>query len=220
MSNKSLRLDDTLYNYLCEVSLRESPVLRALREETAALPAAMMQIAPEQGQFMGLLVRISGARKALEIGVFTGYSSLCVAQALPADGRLYACDINAEWTAIAQRYWARAGVADKIDLQLAPALATLDRLLDSGHAGTFDFSFIDADKTNYQEYFERALALSRAGALILVDNVLWSGKVASAAAADADTTALREFNRRLHGDSRVDISMLPLADGLSIARKR
>ena len=220
MSNKSLRLDDTLYNYLCEVSLRESPVLRALREETAALPAAMMQIAPEQGQFMGLLARISGASKALEIGVFTGYSSLCVAQALPADGRLYACDINAEWTAIAQRYWARAGVADKIDLQLAPALATLDRLLDSGHAGTFDFSFIDADKTNYQEYFERALALSRAGALILVDNVLWSGKVASAAAVDADTTALREFNRRLHGDSRVDISMLPLADGLSIARKR
>ena len=221
MSYKTLKLDATLYEYLCRVSLREPAVLSELRAETAALPMAMMQIAPEQGQFMSLLARICGARKALEIGVFTGYSSLSVALAMPADGRLIACDVNAEWTAIARRYWARAGVAEKIELHLAPALATLDSLLASGHAGSIDFTFIDADKSNYQDYFERALALSREGALILVDNVLWSGKVASpAAAGDDDTAALQAFNERLHYDDRVDLAMLAVADGLTIVRKR
>ena len=221
MSYKTLKLDATLYEYLCRVSLREPAVLSELRAETAALPMAMMQIAPEQGQFMSLLARICGARKALEIGVFTGYSSLSVALAMPADGRLIACDVNAEWTAIARRYWARAGVAEKIELHLAPALATLDSLLASGHAGSIDFTFIDADKSNYQDYFERALALSREGALILVDNVLWSGKVASpAAAGDDDTAALQAFNERLHYDDRVDLAMLAMADGLTIVRKR
>ena len=221
MSYKTLKLDVTLYEYLCRVSLREPAVLSELRAETAALPMAMMQIAPEQGQFMSLLARICGARKALEIGVFTGYSSLSVALAMPADGRLIACDVNAEWTAIARRYWARAGVAEKIELHLAPALATLDSLLASGHAGSIDFTFIDADKSNYQDYFERALALSREGALILVDNVLWSGKVASpAAAGDDDTAALQAFNERLHYDDRVDLAMLAVADGLTIVRKR
>jgi caffeoyl-CoA O-methyltransferase len=221
MPNKSLGLDDALYDYLCAVSLREPPLLRALREETAALPAAMMQIAPEQGQFMALLARICGATTALEVGVFTGYSSLSVALALPREGRLIACDINREWTAVARRYWAEAGVAAKIDLRLAPALETLDALLADGHAGSIDFSFIDADKANYQAYFERVLELSRPGALILIDNVLWSGKlVGSIAPGDVDTAALRAFNECLHGDQRIDLSMLPLADGLSIARKR
>ena len=220
MANTTLSLDPTLLNYLREISLREPTVLRELRDETAALPAAMLQIAPEQGQFMHLLARICGARKALEIGTFTGYSALCVALALPADGQLVACDINTEWAAIARRYFARAGVAARIDLQLRPALETQDELLAQGHAGSFDFCFIDADKCSYQNYFERALALSRAGGLILIDNVLWSGKVARPEVADADTMALRTFNRALHADQRVDLSLLPIADGLTIARKR
>jgi caffeoyl-CoA O-methyltransferase len=219
MSNKTLTMNDELYAYLCQVSLRESPRLARLREETAALPEHPMQIAPEQGQFMALLVALIGARRALEIGVFTGYSALCVADALPADGRLVACDISETWTAIARRYWREAGVESRIDLRLAPALRTLDALIAEGQSGDYDFAFIDADKTNYMNYYERCLTLLRPGGLIVIDNVLWSGSVIDAADQDADTCAIRDFNAALHRDQRVKISMLPVADGLTLAMK-
>jgi predicted O-methyltransferase YrrM len=217
MSNQTLNLSEDLYTYLQRISLRADPVLEALRAETSELPGAIMQIAPEQGQFMHLLARIAGVRKALEIGVYTGYSALCVARALPEGGQLIACDINAAWTSVARRYWARAGVADKIDLRLKPALETLQNLRDEG---TFDFSFIDADKENYGAYFDLALELAKPGGLILIDNVLWSGKVADADVGDPDTCAIRALNRRLHEDSRIDLVTLPLGDGLTIAVKR
>lgn len=220
MSRRTLALDDPLYSYLLSVSLREPDVLRRLREETARHPEAAMQIAPEQGQFMGLLVRLLGARKCLEIGVFTGYSALAVALALPFDGRLVACDVSEEFTAIARRYWAEAGVDPIIRLHLAPALETLDGLLADGEGGTFDFAFIDADKVNYARYFERALELVRPGGLIVVDNVLWDGKVADAAVRDPDTTAIRALNESLLRDERIDLSLLPVGDGLTLARKR
>ncbi|MGD2137734.1 MAG: class I SAM-dependent methyltransferase [Gammaproteobacteria bacterium] len=219
MSNKSFILSDPLYDYLLSVSLREEPVLKRLREETARDAMSRMQIAPEQGQFMALLVQLTGARKALEIGVYTGYSALCVAGALPADGRLIACDISEAWTAVAQRYWREAGVHDRIDLRLAPALDTLDHLLQAGETGSFDFAFIDADKENYRAYYERVLALLRPGGLIAVDNTLWSGSVADPANQDPDTRAIREFNEALHADERVQISLVPIADGLTLARK-
>lgn len=220
MKKGVLGLDDRLYDYLLSVSLREPEILRRLREETAALPDAVMQIAPEQGQFMRLLVELIGARQAIEVGVFTGYSSLSVALALPADGRLVACDVSEEWTAIARRYWAEAGVADRIELRLAPALETLDALLAAGEVEIFDLAFIDADKTGYAAYYERILALLRPGGLVLIDNVLWSGKVVDPAVDDEDTRALRAFNAMLHADERVSLSMLPVADGLTLARKR
>ena len=220
MSNKYLPLNDQIYEYLQAVSLREHDALRRLREETARMSEANMQIAPEQGQFMALLVQLLNARKTLEVGVFTGYSSLAVALALPADGRVVACDVSEEWTRIARRYWREAGVADKIDLRLAPALDTLDALLRDGQAGTFDFAFIDADKSNYDGYYERALELVRAGGLVLIDNVLWSGRVADPAAGDEDTAAIRALNRKLHADERVALSLVPLADGLTLALKR
>lgn len=220
MSNRSIVLTDSLYEYMTDVSLRESPLLLALREETAGLAQRGMQISPEQGQFMALLVRLVGARRCLEVGVFTGYSSLATALALPDDGRIVACDVSAEWTAVARRYWQRAGVAHKIDLRLAPAAGTLDALVAAGHGGTFDFAFIDADKTNYLAYYERTLALLRTGGLVLIDNTLWSGRVADPEVADADTVALRHFNEVLHRDERVDLSLLPLGDGLTLARKR
>ena len=220
MSNKYLPLNDRIYEYLQAVSLREHDALRRLREETAAMSEANMQIAPEQGQLMALLVQLLGAKRTLEVGVFTGYSSLAVALALPADGRVVACDVSEEWTRIARRYWQEAGVAGKIDLRLAPALDTLDRLLRDGQAGSFDFAFIDADKSNYDAYYERALELVRAGGLVCIDNVLWSGRVADPAAEDEDTAAIRALNRKLHGDERVDLSLLPLADGITLARKR
>lgn len=219
MSNKTFTLSDTLYRYLLENSVHEPEILRQLREETAADPMSRMQIGPEQGQFMQLLVRLTGARRCLEVGVFTGYSSLAVALALPADGRIIACDISEKWTAIARKYWSAAAIADKIDLRLAPALETLDSLLRSGLAGTFDFAFIDADKANYQAYFERALTLVRPGGLIAVDNTLWQGAVADAGATDVDTVAIRAFNRRLKADNRVFQSLLPIGDGLSLALK-
>ncbi len=219
MSRKTLPMTDALHDYLLAVSLREPDVLRRLREETAAHPRAGMQLAPEQGQFLGLLVRLLGATKTLEVGVFTGYSALCVALALPPAGRIVACDINEEWTATARRYWAEAGVAGKIDLRLAPALQTLDRLLDGGEAGTFDFAFIDADKENYAGYYERALRLVRPGGLIAVDNTLWGGRVADPAADDETTRAVRAFNERLRRDDRVTLSLLPLGDGLTLALK-
>ena len=220
MSRRTLALDDPLYTYLLSVSLREPDVLRRLRAETAGHPQAAMQIAPEQGQFMGLLVRLLGARKCLEIGVFTGYSALAVALALPFDGRLVACDVSEEFTAIARRYWEEAGVDAIIRLHLAPAIETLDGLLADGEGGTFDFAFIDADKVNYAGYFERALELVRPGGLIVVDNVLWDGKVADATVSDPDTTAIRALNESLLSDERIDLSLLPVGDGLTLARKR
>ena len=220
MSNKSLGLAPQVYDYLLHNSLREPDVARRLREETAGLPLSRMQIAPEQGQYMALLARLIGARQVIEIGVFTGYSALCVAQALPQDGRLLACDVSEEWTDIARRYWVEAGVARRIELVLAPAMDTLQARLAAGEAGCYDMAFIDADKTAYTDYYEACLRLLRPGGLILVDNVLWSGRVADQGDQDADTLALRAFNKRLLDDERIDLSMLPVADGLSLARKR
>ena len=220
MTNKILNMTDELYDYMLSVSLRELPVLRRLREETASHPMAQMQISPDQGQFMNFLVRLMGAKRTLEVGVFTGYSSLSVALALPPGGRIIACDVSEEWTSIARRYWEEAGVAHKIDLRLAPALETLDGLLASEQAGSFDFAFIDADKTNYDGYYERALQLLRSGGLIAIDNVLWSGRVADPSVQDKDTAALRALNDKIHRDERVLVSMLPVADGLTLALKK
>jgi predicted O-methyltransferase YrrM len=220
MSNRSIVLTDSLYDYMNSVSLREAPVLQALRAETAMLTQRSMQISPEQGQFMALLVRLAGARRCLEVGVFTGYSSLATALALPDDGKIVACDVSEEWTAVARRYWRDAGVAHKIDLRLAPAAATLDALLAAGGEGGFDFAFIDADKGGYLGYYERALRLLRPGGLLLVDNTLWSGRVADPAVTDADTVALRHFNECLHDDQRIDLALVPIGDGLTFARKR
>jgi len=220
MTNRSLNLDDALYQYLLDVSLRESPLLKRLREETAQLPTARWQIAPEQGQFMALLVQISGARKILEIGTFTGYSALCMAQAMPADGRLICCDLPGEYNAIADRYWHEAGVAERIDLRLAPALETLSALERGGQSESFDLIFIDADKANYRVYLEHALVLVRQGGLILFDNVLWSGRVLEQSPESADTRAIQALNRGLLRDSRIDLSLLPLGDGLTLCRKR
>ena len=219
MSNKTFTLSDDLYAYLFENSVREPDILRRLREETARDSMARMQIAPEQGQLMQLLVRLMGARRYLEVGVFTGYSSLAVALALPAEGRILACDISDTWTRVARRYWAEAGVAGKIDLRLAPALQTLDGLIGAGGAGSFDFAFIDADKTSYQAYYERALTLIRVGGLIAIDNTLWEGRVADPTAHDADTQAIRDFNRHLRDDGRVQQCLVPIGDGLSLALK-
>ena len=221
MANRTLNLDETLYQYLLDVSLREHPAQMALRAATRDHPRAGMQIAPEQGQFMALLIKLLGARRTLEIGVFTGYSALSVALALPADGRVVACDINQEFTDIGRPFWDQAGVAHKIDLRLAPAVETLDALLADGQGGSFDFVFIDADKTGYDAYYERSLSLLRAGGLIAIDNVLWGGSVAKPAADDdADTAALQALNLKLQKDERVDLSMLPIGDGLSLLRKR
>jgi predicted O-methyltransferase YrrM len=220
MSNKTLGLDDRLYDYLLSVSLREPEILAELRRETANHPMSMMQIAPEQGQFMALLVQLLGAKKTLEVGVFTGYSSLVVALALPADGRVVACDVSEEYTAIARHYWEKAGVADKVDLRIAPALETLDHLLATGHANRFDFAFIDADKSNYDGYYERALQLIRPGGLIAIDNVLWSGDVADPSVTDNRTEKIRALNQKLHQDTRVSLSLVPIADGLTLALKR
>jgi caffeoyl-CoA O-methyltransferase len=219
MTNRTLNIDDHLYQYILDVSLREHPVLAELREVTRSQPRAGMQISPEQGQFMALLVKLIGARQTLEIGVFTGYSALATALALPPDGRIIACDVNAEFTAIGRRHWQKAGVADKIDLRLAPAIDTLDALIAEGRSGSFDFAFIDADKTNYDNYYERCLQLLRIGGLIAIDNVLWDGEVARPAQ-DADTAALQALNIKLHADERVDLSLLSIADGLTLARKR
>jgi predicted O-methyltransferase YrrM len=219
MTDRNVKLDARLYAYLQEHSLREHPVLRELREATAGLPHAGMQVAPEQGQFMALLARAVNARRAIEVGVFTGYSSLAVALALPPDGRLVACDVSEEWTAIARRHWEKAGVAGRIELRLAPAQRTLDELIEAGESGRFDFAFIDADKSRYGIYYERCLALLRKGGLIVADNTLWSGNVADPAVDDKDTRALRAFNDAVHRDSRVAVSMLPVGDGVTLALK-
>ncbi|BBK35874.1 hypothetical protein STAQ_09520 [Allostella sp. ATCC 35155] len=220
MSARLLPLTEHLRDYLLSVSLRETPAQAALREATRSVRGALMQISPEQGAFMALLVELTGARRAIEVGTFTGYSALTVAQAMPADGRLVCCDVSEEWTAIGRRHWEMAGVADRIDLRLGPALETLDSLIAEGGAGQWDMAFIDADKANYDGYYERCLALLRPGGLVLIDNVLWSGAVADPARTDADTTALRALNAKLHGDERVTLAMLPVGDGLTLALKR
>ncbi len=215
-----LLFPEHIHQYLVSQSLREPEILRRLREETSALPNATMQISPEHGQFMALIIQLLGARRTLEVGVFTGYSSLAVALALPADGKIIACDISEEYTSVARRYWKEAGVDQKIDLRLAPALQTLRGLIAQGEQGRFDFAFIDADKTGYDGYYECALELIRPGGLIMIDNVLWSGRVADADVNDADTAALRALNKKLHADSRITLSMLPLSDGVTLALKR
>lgn len=220
MSIKSTLVTDALYGYILANSLREPPALKQLRGETASHPHANMQIAPEQGQFMALLAELTGAKKILEIGVFTGYSSICLALALPAEGRLTACDISEEYTAVARHYWEQAGVAHKVDLHVGPALETLEQLLADGHAGSYDLAFIDADKANYDAYYERALALLRRGGLLMIDNVLWNGQVADPAFVDVDTRAIRGLNEKIHADERVSISLLPVADGVTLALKR
>ena len=213
-------MPEALAEYYAGVALREPPLFAELRRETAKLPQAVMQIAPEQGQLMAMLVRLMGAKRCIEVGVFTGYSSLAVASALPEDGELLACDVSEEWCAIARRYWVKAGVQRKIRLVLAPAKQTLDRELEAGKAGAYDFAFIDAHKTAHREYYERCLKLLGAGGLIAVDNTLWSGRVADAGNAEPDTVALRDFNAFVGRDERVDLCLLPIADGLTLLRKR
>ncbi|MBI1774920.1 MAG: class I SAM-dependent methyltransferase [Proteobacteria bacterium] len=220
MSSRTIELTQRLYDYLLGASLREPEVLQQLREETASMTGAGMQISPEQGQFMALLVELTGARKTLEIGTFTGYSSLAVARALPPGGKVYACDVSKEYTKVARKYWAKAGVADKVELRLGPAVGTVKALIAEGHAGSFDFAFIDADKENYDAYYEAALTLLKPGGLITIDNVLWNGRVADPAKNDPDTAAIRALNAKLRDDPRVTISMVPIGDGLMLARKR
>jgi predicted O-methyltransferase YrrM len=220
MSGRTLPLSDALLAYVARSSVREHPVLAELRAATASMPHAQMQIGPDQGALMALLVKLLGARRTLEIGVFTGYSALAVALALPADGKVVACDVSEEWTAIGRRHWEKAGVAAKIDLRLGRALGTLDALVAEGSAGTFDFAFIDADKQGYAAYYERCLVLLRRGGLIAADNTLWSGAVIDPKDTSADTAALRAFNEALAGDSRVDLAMLTVGDGLTLAMKR
>jgi len=219
MSNQTLNVSDELYHYILSVSLRESDELKALRAETAKDTMAMMQISPEQGQFMALLVKLINAKNILEIGTFTGYSSLAMAQASSDDTKIITCDVSEEWTSVASRYWQLAGVANKVELRLAPALDTLNSLVKQGRSESFDFAFIDADKTNYQAYFEKCLDLIRPGGLIAIDNVLWGGSVIELAKVDDDTVAIRQFNDKLSKDSRVDISLIPIADGLTLAIK-
>ena len=220
MSRHTTQLDDRLYEYFLEVSVRDDDLHRRLREETAKLENARMQISAEQGQFLTLFVGAMNAKLALELGTFTGYSALVVAMALPDGGKVIACDISDEWTRIGRRYWAEAGVADKIDLRLQPAVTTLDELITAGESGSFDFAFVDADKGNYDAYYERCLTLLRTGGVVAIDNVLWGGAVADNSRQDEDTVALRALNRKLQEDPRVDINMLPIGDGLTLAVKR
>ena len=220
MSRSTLKLTDSVYDYMLEHSLRESEACRLLREETAPMKMGMMQVSPEQGQFMAFLVRLTETRRALEIGTFTGYSALCVAQALPSDGRLVCCDVSEEWTSVGQRYWQSAGVSDKIDLRIGPATETLQALREDGEEDRYDFAFIDADKKNYLVYYENVLSLLRTGGVLLIDNVLWGGSVANPGKNDDDTNAIRTLNQHLRGDDRVLLSMLPVGDGLTLVMKQ
>jgi predicted O-methyltransferase YrrM len=220
VTRETLPLSPQLYRYLVDISVQETPVLQRLREDMANHPHSGCQIAPEQGQFMAWLVRLMQARRVIEIGVFTGYSSLWMAGAMPAHGKLIACDINREWTDIARRYWTDAGVADRIEVRLAPALQTLDELLRQDGAGSIDFMFIDAEKSEYIDYYEKGLQLLRPGGVIAVDNVLWDGRVADPADNETHTAAIRVFNAHLAGDSRVELSLVPIGDGLTLAMKR
>jgi len=220
MSVATITMTEALYDYLLKTTLREPELLARLRHETAGLPSGGMQISPEQGQLMGLLIELIGARRSLEVGVFTGYSSTVVALALPPEGRLVACDVSAEWTDVARRYWREAGVESKIELHVRPALQTLDALLAAGDAGSFDFAFIDADKPNYDAYYERCLTLLRPGGLVAVDNTLWSGAVSDETDQRETTRAIRALNVKIAADSRVTASLVPIGDGLYLARKR
>lgn len=218
MSSRTLGLSENVYSYMLDNSLRESEYCQKLRKETSSMEYGMMQISPEQGQFMGLLISLLSAKKVIEVGTFTGYSALCIAQSLPEDGKLIACDVSEEWTSIGRKYWNAAGLEHKIDLRIAPAEETLRNLLDE--SGTFDFAFIDADKVNYQIYYELVLQLLRTGGLLLVDNVLWSGSVADEENQEESTIAIRNVNRHIHQDTRVEMSMLPVGDGLTLVRKK
>jgi len=220
MSTRTIALDAALYDYWRSVSLREPSTLRAVREYAATHPMGSMQIAPEQAQFMALLVQLMTVRKALELGVFLGYSALAIALALPPDGTLIACEVSDEYAAIARQFWVQAGVADKIDLRLGPAIATLQQLCSQGEADTFDLIFIDADKRSYDDYYEQALTLARPGGLIAIDNVFWGGRVADASVNDNRTQRMRSLNQKLHQDDRIDLSIVPIGDGLTLARKR
>ena len=220
MSNQTISITDSIYKYLCENSLREDETLSSLRAYTYRMQQRNMQISPEQGQFMQLLIKLMGAKNTIEIGVFTGYSSLCVALALPLDGKIIACDISTKYTDIAEKYWKDANVRDKIDLRIGPALDTLQKLIDKGLSNTFDFSFIDADKINYDNYYELSLKLLRPGGLIAIDNVLWSGDVVDERINDIDTESIRSLNKKIYIDKRVDVSILPIGDGLTLALKK
>lgn len=220
MTKATTGLDPALYDYILKTTLREPEVLARLRRETDSHPRAMMQISPDQGQLLGLLAELLGARRIIEVGTFTGYSSLAMALALPDDGEMVCCDVSEDYTSVARRYWAEAGVEGRIALRLAPAVETLDTLITEGRAGTFDMAFIDADKENYQNYFDRCLTLIRRGGLIAVDNVLWNGRVIDPTDDSVDTKAIRAFNTGLKDDERVTVSLLSVADGLTLARKR
>ena len=220
MSNQTISITDSIYKYLCKNSLREDEVLSSLRAYTYRMEQRNMQISPEQGQFMQLLIKLMGAKNTIEIGVFTGYSSLCVALALPLDGKIIACDISTKYTDIAEKYWKDANVRNQIDLRIGPALDTLQKLIDKGLSNTFDFSFIDADKINYDNYYELSLKLLRPGGLIAIDNVLWSGDVVDERINDIDTESIRSLNKKIYIDKRVDISILPIGDGLTLALKK
>ncbi|WP_152221455.1 O-methyltransferase [Pseudomonas sp. SCB32] len=220
MTTRTLNLDDTLYQYLLDVSLRDSPIKANLRAETAALPMSRWQVAPEQGQFLALLVKLIGARRLLEVGTFTGYSALCMAEALPADGHLLCCDLPGDYNEIARAHWREAGVDTRIELRLGPALSTLESLMVGGEDGCFDLVFIDADKARYSTYFEYALSLLRSGGLVVFDNVLWSGRVLEVEPESADTRAIQQLNRALKEDARIDYSLVPIGDGMSLCRKR
>ena len=219
MPNRTVKMTNKLYDYLLDVSVKEADVFKRLRKATAKLPYPGMQISPDQGQFFAFLIQLIGARKALEIGTFTGYSAMAVALALPPDGKLICCDVSEEWTSIGKPFWSEAGVADKIDLRLAPAVETLDALIDAGESGSFDFAFIDADKTGYDDYYERSLKLVRANGLIAIDNVLWNGNVADPKHTDESTEALRAIARKVRDDDRVSECMLAVGDGVTLARK-
>jgi predicted O-methyltransferase YrrM len=220
MANTTIGLSDELAAYVIKVGTREPEVLARLREETAALPQHGMQIAPEEGAFLAMLVELTGARRCIEIGTFTGYSSTAVALALPEDGQLVCCDVSEEWTSLARKYWVEAGVADKIDLRVAPAAETLDQLLADGGQAAYDFAFVDADKTGYDGYYERLLRLVRPGGLIAFDNTLWGGAVLEQDAQDADTRAIQALNSKLADDERITLCLLPVADGVTLARRR
>lgn len=219
MSRSNAFISSELYDYVVSTTLRDDDVLADLRAETAQFPEAAMQISPDQGQFMGLLAGLVGASRAIEVGVFTGYSSLCVARALPDDGLLVACDVNVEYTQVARRFWKRAGVSGKIDLRIGPAIETLDAMIGDGESGTYDLAFIDADKGNYARYYERCLQLLRTGGLMMVDNALWGGRVADPAHTGAITSVMRDLNGMAGRDNRVEVTLLPIGDGLLLARK-
>ncbi len=217
---KSFLIPEWLTDYVETTWLREPDALRELREETAKMEHAGMQIAADQGQMMSFLVRVMGAKRYLEVGVFTGYSSTAVALALPPDGHVTACDVSEEFTSVARLYWEKAGVAEKIDLRVGPAVDTLDALIAAGETGTYDFAFIDADKPGYLAYYERVLSLLRKGGVVAIDNVLWDGKVADMSVFDEDTAAIRQVNEHLHRDERIDLCLIPIGDGVTLARKR